>query len=99
MSEPGLDFLRLQIEKLESRYSVESEAVGETQLEIFFTPVDPGHSLVSARIVLDMETHRLSRLTFEDLEGNQTSFDVSRYRPISGPPPFDLPMDVEWLDQ
>ncbi len=71
-SEPGLDFLRLQIEKLESRYSVESEAIGETQLEIVFTPVDPGHSLVSARIVLDMESHRLSRLTYEDLEGNQT---------------------------
>lgn len=98
-SEPGLDFLRLQIEKLEHRYSVDSEAIGETQLEIVFTPVDPGHSLVSARIVLDMESHRLWRLTYEDLEGNQTRFEVSRYRPISGPPPFDLPMDVEWLDQ
>lgn len=98
-SEPGLDFLRLQIEKLESRYSVESEVLGETQLEIVFTPVDPAHSLVSARIILDMESHRLSRLTYEDLEGNQTRFEVSRYRPISGPPPFDLPMDVDWLDQ
>jgi len=98
-SEPGLDFLRLRIENLENRYSAEPEALDSTRLRIVFTPLDPGHSLVKASMVLDMETHLLERLTYEDLEGNRTRFDISSYRPISGPPPFDLPLNIDWLEQ
>lgn len=98
-SEPGLDFLRLRIENLKSRYSAEPEALDATLLKIVFTPLDPGHSLVQASVVLDMETHLLTHLTYEDLEGNRTRFDISNYRPISGPPPFDLPRNIEWLEQ
>jgi outer membrane lipoprotein-sorting protein len=98
-SEPGLDFLRLRIEALESRYSVMPETLNENVLKIVFTPLDPGHSLVQATVILDMQTHLLSRLLYEDMEGNQTRFDVSNYRPISGPDPFELPPDIEWLEQ
>jgi len=98
-SEPGLDFLRLRIENLENRYSAAPAALDATTLEIVFTPIDPGHSLVQASVVLDMETHRLKRLTYEDLEGNRTHFDISNYRTVSGPPPFDLPPNIDWLEQ
>ena len=98
-SEPGLDFLRLRIENLESRYSAETEAIDADLLKIVFTPLDPDHSLARAAVILDTRTHLLSRLTYQDLEGNQTRFDVSNYRPIAGPPPFDLPQHIEWLEQ
>lgn len=98
-SEPGLDFLRLRIENLENRYSARSEAVDDTRLKIVFTPLDPGHSLVRASVVLDPETHLLKSLTYEDLEGNRTRFDISDYRPTSGLPPFDLPLGIDWLEQ
>jgi outer membrane lipoprotein-sorting protein len=98
-SEPGLDFLRLRIEALESRYSVVPETLNDNVLKIVFKPLDPDHSLVQATVILDMQTHLLSRLLYEDLEGNQTRFDVSNYRPISGSDPFDLPPNTEWLEQ
>jgi len=98
-SEPGLDFLRLQIDNLRSRYTAKSTTLDGTVLEIVFTPLDPDHTLVEARVVLDTETHLLSRLSYDDLEGNRTRFDISGYRPISGSRPFDLPQDLEWLEQ
>lgn len=98
-SEPGLDFLRLRIENLESRYSAETKTIDAETLEIVFTPLDPEHGLAQATVLLDMRTHLLSRLTYQDLEGNRTRFEVSNYRPITGPPPFDLPQNVEWLEQ
>ena len=97
-SEPGLDFLRLRIEALEKRYSVVPETLYENVLKIVFTPLDPNHTLVQATVILDTQTHLLSRLLYEDLEGNQTRFDVSNYRPISGPSPFELPREIEWLE-
>jgi outer membrane lipoprotein-sorting protein len=98
-SEPGLDFLRLRIENLEGRYSAETEALGADVLKIVFTPLDPDYGLVQATVILDMRTHLLSRLTYQDLEGNQTRFDVSNYRSIAGQAPFDLPRNIEWLEQ
>jgi len=98
-SEPGLDFLRLRIENLENRYSAELQALDGVRLKIVFAPLDPDHSLVQASVVLDMEKHLLESLTYEDLEGNQTRFEIFNYRPISGPPPFDLPLDIDWLEQ
>lgn len=98
-SEPGLDFLRLRIENLKQRYSVQSQALDAKMLQIVFTPLATDHSLVLATVVLDMETHLLSHLTYEDLEGNRTRFEISRYRPASGSPPFDLPLNLEWLEQ
>jgi outer membrane lipoprotein-sorting protein len=98
-SEPGLDFLRLRIENLENRYSAKPEALDATRLKIVFTPLEPDHGLVQASVVLDMKTHLLEGLTYEDLEGNRTRFDISNYRPNSGPPPFDLPLNIDWLEQ
>lgn len=97
-SEPGLDFLRFRIESLKARYSAESEPLNETLLEIVFTPLDPGHTIVKASLVLDLGTDLLSHLTYEDLEGNRTRFDLSNYRPITQVAPFDLPEELEWLE-
>jgi hypothetical protein len=96
-SEPGLDLLRLNLDSLKSRYSLEARALDTTQLEIVFTPLDAGVGLVEASIVVDIENQLLTRLTYQDLEGNQTRFDISRYRPISGSLPFAVPDNLEWL--
>ena len=98
-NEPGLDFLRLRIESLKARYSTESELLEESRLKIVFTPLEPGHTLEKASVVLDLETGLLVHLTYEDLEGNRTRFDLSSYRPIAGAAPFDQPAELEWLEQ
>ena len=97
-AEPGLDFLRLRVETLKLRYSARSETLDTNLLRIVFTPLDPRHSLVHASVDLDMTTHLLRNVTYEDLEGNRSRFDISNYRPTSGSTPFDLPSNIEWLE-
>ena len=98
-NEPGLDLLRLRIEKLRSRYTAEVQSLTDGSLEVILTPTAESVVLSEARITVDPLAYHLLALAYEDLEGNATRFEISGYRPLERLDKLVPPADLEWIDE
>jgi len=92
--ETGLDFLMLSVERLQRKY----EATLEDDGTITLTGLDNAAAFTIARIEADPATGRPTRLSYTDLEGNETSFDLGTYGAIEDREAFLPPAGIEWVD-
>lgn len=97
--EPGIDLLRLETEILRSRYDARLEADQEGSLQVVLTPRNAGQSLVEAEISMDLQRQFLLSLSYRDLEGNASRFEIGDYESLDPMGLFEPPSDLEWLDQ
>ena len=97
--EPGIDLLRLQLDDLRERYEARLEKGQDGSVDVVLSPVSQNSTITEARIGLEALSHDLSSLTYRDLEGNISRFDISGYDLFDGADRFDPPSELDWLDQ
>lgn len=97
--EPGIDLLRLRLEELRLRYDARAETRQDESLVVILTPLEETHAIAEATLILDAARRRLAGFSFRDREGNLSRFDITNYEPHSTDGVFELPVDLEWLDQ
>lgn len=102
-SQPGLDLLLLPVEELSERYDAEPVASEGERLTIELTPSSGSEGatagaaeLTEATLVVDRATERLVELSYRDLEGNRTTFELSAYRPLEEEDLFEPPAGIDW---
>ncbi|MEE8277719.1 MAG: outer membrane lipoprotein carrier protein LolA [Thermoanaerobaculia bacterium] len=96
--QPGLDLLRLIIDRLQQRYEAALEAAGDGQVEVILTPRDRGGEIANARFRIDPAPARLVGLSYRDAEGNLTRFEISGYRPLTSRQLFTPPDEIDWIE-
>jgi len=97
-NEPGLDLLRLQIELLAERYDAEVVRDEATFVEVQIRPrLEGAHPIQDAAITLDPNSQRLTSVTYRDLEGNTTRFELSGHRPAAEA--SFAPPELDWIDE
>jgi outer membrane lipoprotein-sorting protein len=94
--EPGLDLLLLATDDLSLRYNAAGEATAEGLLEITLLPVRQSGQVIEAKLVVETYAHRLMSLSYRDLEGNLTRFEISGYRPLQDDKIFTPPAGMGW---
>ncbi len=97
-----LALLELDIESLRGRYDATVDSRTSERLEITLTPrdtgADMGVDIQSATVVLDPASHRILTLSYSDLEGSTTRFELSGHRIAAQSGLFDPPAGLDWLD-
>ncbi|MFQ5948710.1 MAG: outer membrane lipoprotein carrier protein LolA [Acidimicrobiia bacterium] len=96
--ERGLDLLRLGVEKLQEHYEATLETAGDGEIEVILTPLDRAIDIADARFRIDPAPALLVGLSYHDVEGNLTRFEISRYRPLASRHLFAPPEDIEWFE-
>ena len=97
-SEPGLDLLLVDVDRLRLRYVAESEKQSDgTYLLRLSTPPEISKSF-SATIRIDPVSERVMGLEYTDAEGNRTRFDITDYQALDHTALFQAPRDIEWTD-
>lgn len=94
--EPGLDFFLLTIDDLRLRYNAAAEELADGSLAIQLLPIRPTDQVVEAQVVLDRRHRRLRTLTYRDVEGNLTRFDIRNYERGAATELFTPPSGVSW---
>ncbi|MGB6336108.1 MAG: hypothetical protein WBG96_10910, partial [Thermoanaerobaculia bacterium] len=59
----------------------------------------PYDSLTDARFLVDADRNLLVGLSYHDLEGNLTRFEISGYGPLGTGTVFAPPAEIEWLEE
>lgn len=96
--EAGLDLLLRPADELRSRYRA-AFAPGEGgEVVVVLEPASAGGTLVRAELHMDAGQRELLALKTRDVEGNETRFWFSGYRPIADPDPFTPPRELEWKE-
>jgi outer membrane lipoprotein-sorting protein len=97
---PGLDFFLLPTETLRDRYSASSSKNPDGSLSVTLIPNQPSDDVVSATLLLTANDRRLDALSYTDIEGNRTHFEMSDYRTRQTfeTALFAPPNEVEWQD-
>lgn len=96
--EAGLDLLLRPAEQLRSRYQAAFAAADSGELAILLKPTAAGGGIAQAELRLDPKRQELLSLRTQDVEGNETRFWFSGYRPLADPDPFSPPRGVEWKE-
>lgn len=97
-SEPGLDLLLVDVERLRLRYVAESEKQSDgTYLLRLSTPPEVTQSF-AATIRIDPVGERVMSLEYTDGEGNLTRFEITDYQTLEHTALFQAPRDLEWTD-
>ncbi|MEM1177529.1 MAG: outer membrane lipoprotein carrier protein LolA [Acidobacteriota bacterium] len=97
-TEPGLDLLLVDVDKLRLRYVAESAKQSDgTYLLHLRTPPEVAQSF-AATIRIDPVGERVLSLEYTDAEGNRTRFDISDYQDLKHTALFQAPRDLEWAD-
>ncbi len=92
--ETGLDFLMLSVERLRQKYEAALTDDGTIEL----TGLGDVAAFSIARIEADPESGRPVRLSYTDLEGNETTFVLETYSGIEDREAFLPPAGIEWID-
>ncbi|MGB3564723.1 MAG: outer membrane lipoprotein carrier protein LolA [Thermoanaerobaculia bacterium] len=95
----GLDLLRLSVESLRGRYAASVETTTGGSLEVLLSSLTPYDSLTDARFLVDADRNLLVGLSYQDLEGNLTRFEISGYDPLGDGTVFAPPAEIEWLEE
>ena len=97
--EPGMDLLLVPVSTLRQRYVAESEKQRDgTYVIALATPPSEDGSF-SAKIQLDRDKKRVTRLEYTDGEGNLTRFLISEYLALNHTALFKPPSDIEWTEE
>jgi len=97
--EPGIDLLRLHLDDLRRRYEARVERTQDGSFEVILSPLVASSTIVEARVTMDSERQVLSNLSYRDLEGNVSEFEITAYQPFADAGQFEPPSDLDWLDQ
>ena len=97
--EPGIDLLRLQLDELRPRYEARIEKDSEGATDVVLSPKLPDSPISEARLSIDASSNLLRSISYRDLEGNVSRFEISGYRPLQVTAHFSPPEAIEWLDQ
>jgi outer membrane lipoprotein-sorting protein len=95
----GLDLLRLSVESLRGRYSASVETTASGSFEVLLSSLTPNDALRDARFLIDANRNLLVGLSYHDLEGNLTRFEISGYGPLGPGSVFAPPARIEWLEE
>lgn len=93
-----LALLELDVESLRERYSAVIGNRSEGVVEIILTPRNTEVDIQSATLALDIGSHWIVALSYSDLEGNTTRFDLSGHRIAAANGLFEAPSDLSWLE-
>jgi len=97
--EPGIDLLRLRIEDLRQRYDAYVEEEEDGNLRVILSPLSESPTIAEARVTMDKQRRLLSALSYRDMEGNTSRFEITAYESFDGTDHFEPPTDLDWLDQ
>ena len=82
-----------------NRAAGETGTAGEGRVAVDLEP-RPGIAaqteLTRATLVVDTTTDRLVEVSYQDREGNRTTFRLSDYRPLEDPSLFEPPPGIDW---
>jgi outer membrane lipoprotein-sorting protein len=95
----GLDLLRLSVESLRGRYAASVETTAGASFEVLLSSLTPNDALRDARFLIDADRNLLVGLSYQDLEGNLTRFEISGYGPLGDGTVFAPPVEIEWLEE
>ena len=95
----GLDLLRLSVESLRGRYSASVETTASGSFEVLLSSLTPKDAIRDARFLIDADRNLLVGLSYRDLEGNLTRFEISGYGPLGPGSVFAPPAKIEWLEE
>jgi hypothetical protein len=95
----GLDLLRLSVEALRGRYTASVETSAGGGIEVLLSSATPNDALKDARFLIDTDRNLLIGLSYHDLEGNLTRFEISGYGPLGEGAVFAPPAEIEWLEE
>jgi outer membrane lipoprotein-sorting protein len=98
-SQPGLDLLLLPVEELSGRYDASAESAGSGRVAVRLEPragMAGRTELTGATLVVDTRSDRLVEVSYQDQEGNRTSFRISGYEGLPDRSVFDPPAGISW---
>ena len=97
---PGLDFFLLPTNTLKDRYNASSKANDDGSMTVTLVPTQPSDDVVNATLLLSASDRRLDALSYTDIEGNLTRFEMSDYlmRQTFEATLFVAPKEIEWQD-
>ncbi|HUF78740.1 MAG TPA: hypothetical protein VMR44_07490, partial [Thermoanaerobaculia bacterium] len=98
-SQPGLDLLLLPVEELSGRYDASAESAGAGRVAVRLEPragMAGRTELTGATLVVDTRSDRLVEVSYQDQEGNRTSFRISGYEGLPDRSVFDPPAGISW---
>lgn len=97
----GLDLLRLSVDQLRASYSATLVASGDDRARIELVPTGAAAAAAirDATLEIDVDERRLLALSYHDVEGNLTRFELGDYRAVDQPAAvFTPPEGVVWLE-
>ena len=98
-SQPGLDLLLLPVDELSGRYDASAESAGAGRVAVHLEPraeMAGRTELTGATLVVDTRSDRLVEVSYQDREGNRTTFRISGYEGLADRSAFDPPDGISW---
>lgn len=98
-SQPGLDLLLLPVDELSGRYDARAEDAGAGRVAVHLEPragMAGRTELTGATLVVDTRSDRLVEVSYQDREGNRTTFRITGYQSLPDRSVFDPPDGISW---
>ena len=98
-SQPGLDLLLLPVDELSGRYDAKAEDAGAGRVTVHLEPragMAGQTELTGATLVVDTRSDRLVEVSYQDREGNRTTFRITGYEALPDRSVFDPPDGISW---
>jgi outer membrane lipoprotein-sorting protein len=98
-SQPGLDLLLLPVDELSGRYDAKAEGAGAGRMAVHLEPragMAGQTELTGATLVVDTRSDRLVEVSYQDREGNRTTFRITGYEALPDRSVFDPPDGISW---
>jgi len=98
-NQPGLDLLLLPVDELSERYVATAEPAGDGRVAVHLSPraeMTSFAELTEATLVVDTRADRLVEVSYQDREGNRTTFEITGYRGLEERGVFDQPEGISW---
>lgn len=98
-NQPGLDLLLLPADQLSERYDASAEPVGDGRVAVHLSPraeMADRTELTNATLVVDTRADRLVEVSYQDHEGNRTTFEISGYKALEDRGVFERPEGISW---
>ena len=100
-NQPGLDLLLLPIDDLSGRYDAKAESRGDGRVAVHLEPragMAGRTELTDATLVVDTRQDRLVEVSYQDREGNRTTFRISGYEGLADRTVFEPPRGISWTE-
>jgi outer membrane lipoprotein carrier protein len=98
-NQPGLDLLLLPVDELSERYDATAEPAGDGRVTVHLSPraeMADRTELTDATLVVDTRADRLVEVSYQDREGNRTTFEITGYKGLKDRGLFERPEGISW---